>query len=92
MTEKRTKGIETAIEKKFDTIILDDGFQDKSIKKDLNILCFNNNQQIGNGQVLPAGPLRETLFALKTANINMINGDKNTEFELKLIRTEELYD
>ena len=82
--ENRYEGIETAIEKKFDTIILDDGFQDKSIKKDLNILCFNNNQQIGNGQVLPAGPLRETLFALKTANIIMINGDKNTEFELKL--------
>ena len=82
--EKRTKGIETAIEKKFDTIILDDGFQDKSIKKDLNILCFNSNQQIGNGQVLPAGPLRETLSALKTANIIMVNGEKNIEFELKL--------
>ena len=79
--EKRSKGIETAIEKKFDTIILDDGFQDKSIKKDLNILCFNNNQQIGNGQVLPAGPLRETLSALKTANIIMVNGEKNIEFE-----------
>ena len=82
--EKRAKGIETAIKKKFDTIILDDGFQDKSIKKDLNILCFNNNQQIGNGQVLPAGPLRETLSALKTANIIMVNGEKNIEFELKL--------
>ncbi len=82
--EKRTKGIETAIEKKFDTIILDDGFQDHSIKKDLNILCFNNSQQIGNGQVLPAGPLRETLSAVKTANVIMINGEKNIQFELKL--------
>ena len=82
--EKRTKGIETAIEKKFDTIILDDGFQDHSIKKDLNILCFNNRQQIGNGQVLPAGPLRETLSAVKTANVIMINGEKNIQFELKL--------
>ena len=82
--EKRAKGIEAACEKKFDTMILDDGFQDKSIKKDLNILCFNNNQQIGNGQVLPAGPLRETLSALKTANIIMVNGEKNIEFELKL--------
>ena len=34
--------------------------------------------------VLPAGPLRETLSALKTANIIMINGEKNIEFELKL--------
>ena len=47
-------------------------------------MCFNNNRQIGNGQVLPAGPLRETLSALKTANIIMVNGEKNFEFELKL--------
>ena len=82
--EKRNIGITSAIEKKFDTVILDDGFQDKSIKKDLSILCFNSNQQIGNGQVLPAGPLREKLSSLRSANIIMINGEKNIEFELKL--------
>ena len=82
--EKRNIGITSAIEKKFDTVILDDGFQDTSIKKDLSILCFNSNQQIGNGQVLPAGPLRETLSSLRSANIIMINGEKNIEFELKL--------
>ena len=82
--DERNQGITAAIEKKFDTIILDDGFQDWSIKKDLNIICFNNGQQIGNGQLLPAGPLREGLGSLKMANIIMINGDKNTELELKL--------
>ena len=82
--EKRNIGITSAIEKKFETVILDDGFQDKSIKKDLSIICFNSNQQIGNGQVLPAGPLRETLSSLRSANIIMINGEKNIEFELKL--------
>ena len=82
--EKRNIGITSAIEKKFDTVILDDGFQDTSIKKDLSILCFNSNQQIGNGQVLPAGPLRENLSSLRSANIIMINGEKNIEFELKL--------
>ena len=73
--EKRNIGINSAIEKKFDTVILDDGFQDTSIKKDLSILCFNSNQQIGNGQVLPAGPLRETLSSRRSANILMINGE-----------------
>ena len=82
--DERHQGITAAIEKKFDTVILDDGFQDWNIKKDLNIICFNNNQQIGNGQLLPAGPLRESLNSLKMANIIMINGEKNTEFELKL--------
>ena len=82
--EKRNIGINSAIKKKFDTVILDDGFQDTNIKKDLSILCFNSNQQIGNGQVLPAGPLREKLSSLRSANIIMINGEKNIEFELKL--------
>ena len=82
--EKRNIGINSAIEKKFDTVILDDGFQDTSIKKDLSIICFNSNQQIGNGQVLPAGPLREKLSSLRRANIIMTNGEKNIEFELKL--------
>ena len=46
---KRELSIEEAIEKKFNIIILDDGYQDFGIKKDMNIVCFNENQQIGNG-------------------------------------------
>ena len=41
----------------FDVVILDDGFQDYTIKKDLNILCFNEKQLTGNGLTIPAGPL-----------------------------------
>ena len=37
---------------------MDDGFQDCRIKKDLNIICFNQRQLIGNGMIIPAGPLR----------------------------------
>ena len=48
--------------------ILDDGFQDYKIKKDLNIVCFNQNQLIGNGLLLPSGPLREGLSFLKNAH------------------------
>ena len=44
---------------KFNLAILDDGFQDFSIKKNLNVICFNSKQLIGNGLVIPAGPLRE---------------------------------
>ena len=46
-------------------VILDDGFQDYKIKKNLNIFCFNQNQLIGNGLVFPSGPLRESLNSLK---------------------------
>jgi tetraacyldisaccharide 4'-kinase len=69
----------------YDSVILDDGFQDYSIKKDLNIICFNQNQLIGNGQVLPSGPLRENLNSLIEANIVLINGKKDNNFENKIL-------
>ncbi len=80
----RSKGIEEAIKKKFDFIILDDGFQDYSIKKNLNIICFNSNQLIGNGMIFPSGPLRNSMRSLKDAQIVVVNGSKNLEFEKKL--------
>lgn len=67
-------------------IILDDGFQDHKIKKDLNIICFNQNQLVGNGLILPAGPLRENLSSLLNANIVLINGKKDQDFEEKILK------
>ena len=85
LTKKRSVGI-TEAEKKFDIVILDDGFQDYNIAKNLNIICFNSNQLIGNGYLFPAGPLREGLSALKKAQIILINGSKNKNFEEKLLK------
>ena len=45
--------------------------------KNLSIVCFNSNQLIGNGLVLPAGPLRESLNIIKDVSIILINGEKN---------------
>ena len=85
LDKKRKLAINRAIENKFDAVILDDGFQDYKIKKDLNILCFNSNQLIGNGFVFPSGPLREDLSSIKNVNIVVINGEKNKEFERKIL-------
>ncbi len=85
LNKNRINAINQAAEENFDSIILDDGFQDYRIKKDLNIICFNQNQLIGNGFVFPSGPLRESLSALKNAQIIIINGQKNTEFERKVL-------
>ena len=63
--------IQEAKNKNFDTAILDDGFQDYKIKKDLSIICFNSNFE-GNDFVIPAGPLRENLNSIKNAQIIVI--------------------
>ena len=81
---KRINAINDAIQSKADVAILDDGFQDFSINKNLSIVCFNEKQWIGNGLVIPSGPLREGLAALKRANCVIINGEKNTDIENRI--------
>ncbi len=84
--KRRLEGINQSILDRHDVAILDDGFQDFSIKPDLSIICFNSNQNIGNGFVMPSGPLRESLKAVSRADCIIINGDRNLEFEKKLIK------
>ena len=86
LNSKRQQAIFEAQKKNFDSVILDDGFQDYKIKKNLNIICFNQKQKLGNSLVLPAGPLRENLSSLKNAHLVIINGKKDIEFENKLFK------
>jgi tetraacyldisaccharide 4'-kinase len=89
LNKNRISGIMEAEKASYDTVILDDGFQDYRIKKDLNIICFNQNQLIGNGFLLPSGPLRESLNSLKDAHIILINGEKDNKFEQKILNINE---
>ena len=82
--KKRIKAIKEAIQNNIDIAILDDGFQDLSINKNLSIICFNEKQWIGNGLTIPSGPLREDLSSLKRANCVFINGEKNIDIENKI--------
>jgi len=86
VNKNRVKGLAELENNNYDFAILDDGLQDYRIKKDLSIVCFNSNQLIGNGLVIPAGPLRESLNAIANANLVLINGDKAEQFEKKLLK------
>lgn len=74
-----------------DVFILDDGFQRRQIKRDLDIVLIDSTNPFGNGQVLPAGILREPLSELKRAHIivltkiNLLNA--NTEDLLRKIQS-----
>ena len=80
----RAVAIKNAEIENFDCVILDDGFQDYSIYKDLSIICFNGEQLDGNGMTIPSGPLREPLSSIKNAQIVVINGKFNEVFEKKI--------
>ena len=87
ISNKRSEAINTIIKLGYDAIILDDGFQDSLIFKNLNILCFDSKSWIGNNNLIPAGPLREPLTSIKEANFIIIKGEKNEliEKEIKTI-------
>ena len=75
-SKQRIKAILEAEKNNINVAILDDGFQDFSINKNLSIICFNEKQWIGNGLTIPSGPLRSNLSALKKTDCIIINGKK----------------
>ena len=78
LCKKRKYGINAAIKAGANLIILDDGLQDVSIKKDINILVSNENQGNGNNKIIPAGPLREPVAtAIKKSNCLFFYGEKS---------------
>jgi len=83
LSSSRIQAIREAESENFDIAILDDGLQDTSIKCDVNLLCFNNINWIGNGMTLPAGPLRENIKNLKKYNHVFLNGNLENLDNLK---------
>jgi tetraacyldisaccharide 4'-kinase len=52
-----------------DVMVLDDGFQHRWIHRDLDIVLLDSRQPLGNGLLLPRGPLREPPLALERAGV-----------------------
>ncbi len=60
-------------------IVMDDGFSNRKIKKDLTLLLFDGKKFIGNGFMLPLGPLREPLSQVKRADGIILVDKDNSE-------------
>ena len=85
----REKIVKKAIEMKFDMVIFDDGLQEKWINYDIKFACFDSEKWIGNGRLIPSGPLREKMNALKNYHgifLKTVNDDSNLDYIYNKIR------
>lgn len=81
---KRFRGAAEAIKKgKSDLIILDDGFQHRSLKRDLDIVIVDNSKKLEERLLIPAGRLREPLKSLKRADIVVFMGSEEDSHGIK---------
>lgn len=66
-----------------DCVLMDDGFQNQTLHKDLSILVIDGKIGLGNRKIIPAGPLREPIScALKRADAIIIIGKDKTDVSL----------
>tara|TARA_B100001057_G_scaffold180441_1_gene181156 strand:+ start:4280 stop:5236 length:957 start_codon:yes stop_codon:yes gene_type:complete len=61
----RQKIVQKAIKENYELLIFDDGLQDRQIDYDFKLVCFDSKNWIGNGFLIPSGPMRETIYSLK---------------------------
>lgn len=57
-----------------DLVLCDDGLQHYALARDLEIVVVDGEREFGNGWLIPAGPMRETVGRLKTVDFVVSNG------------------
>ena len=83
VSNTRLESLKKAIQNKDDIIIFDDGLQDKKVDYDLKFVCFNSKKWIGNGFLIPSGPLREKISSLKKYDVVFLNGNNSNIEDIK---------
>ena len=82
LSDERPVGCRRAMTEGANLILLDDGFQDPTCEKTLSLVVVDGSYGFGNGQLIPAGPLREPVAkGLKRADAVVLIGDDTTGVE-----------
>ncbi len=77
VSKSRLDAIYQGLNKNLDYLIFDDGLQEMRIEFDIKLTCFKSKYWIGNGQLIPAGPMREKISSLKRFDAVFLNGHSN---------------
>ena len=98
ISKKRKDAVYQGINQNFDVLVFDDGLQDINVDFNLKFVCFKSKNWIGNGHLIPAGPLREKVSSLKRFDAVFLNGSlgnfekienqiKSINLDIKIFKT-----
>ncbi len=62
-----------------DCVILDDGFQHRALAREMDLVMVDGVDPFGSGRLLPAGPLREPMAALRRASVIVVHRGSGTD-------------
>lgn len=90
--KKRVQAVRTLLQfsthEKISVIISDDGLQHEALGRTIDIIVIDGERRFGNGWCIPAGPLREPLSRLKSADFLVVNSatsfDNDIEYDMEL--------
>jgi tetraacyldisaccharide 4'-kinase len=83
ISNSRKDAIIEGINQNYKVLIFDDGLQETKIDFDIKLVCFKSKNWIGNGQIIPAGPMREKITSLKRFDAVILNGNTGNFEKIK---------